>query len=103
MRKINLELARHEYLAKMRFIIWEASQWMQYREYTFDEKRNQITLFFKSSSYGIGFDITIQTNLTDEDLQDNAPFLNFMDTYEFFKNIKYNECTRISVKDVTFS
>ena len=90
---MDLDRFKNEYIYKMNFIVWEASQWMQYTNYTWDEASDVITLWFKTSSYGIGFNITTKAFSS----LYGKPFLKYDDTYEYFKNIKYNECTRINI------
>lgn len=76
--------AETTYLQKMSLISWEAGQWMQYIGCSYDKKFNILTLSFKSSSYGIGFDIGIQTPISDE-----HPDVDYIEAYEHFKSLKY--------------
>ena len=65
---------------------------MQFREYEWDEESDYVTLRFKTSSYGIGFEITMKafTVIYGE------PYFPYEETYEYFKQVKYNECTPIN-------
>lgn len=91
---LPLDRFKNEYMYKMSFIVWEAAQWMQFREYEWDELSDTVTLKFRSSSYGIGFNITMKafTSMYGE------PYFPYEETYDYFKQVKYNECTPVNRK-----
>lgn len=80
---------RVEYLCKLRYIDWEAAQWMQYVGYDWDHEGNNddLVLHFKTSSYGIGFSIRMKafSSLYGE------PRLDFNEVYNYFKDVKYGQ------------
>jgi hypothetical protein len=85
---IYLRMAESEFLLKMKFINWEAAQWMQYTGYSFvkSEDLEYILFHFKTSSYGIGFDVRVSTNSK----QDGEPYtyMDYEENYKFFKELK---------------
>jgi len=91
---LPLERFKSEYMSKMNFIVWEAAQWVQFRGYEWDELSDTVTLEFRSSSYGIGFNITSKafTILYGE------PYYPYEETYDYFKQVKYNECIPVNRK-----
>ena len=82
-----LEGAKHEFLLKINFIDWEAAQWLQYSGSSYDEKSDLLTLSFKTSTYAIGFTITMKAFSTIY----GKPFIPTDEAYAYFKQIKYNE------------
>jgi hypothetical protein len=76
-----------EFLSKMRLIDWKAGQWMQFTGYDVDNYHH-LTFHFKSSTYGIGFDVSIKLFYQD---QDEAYLIPFNKVYEYFRDVKYKE------------
>lgn len=87
----TLERAKNQFMAKMSLISWKAAQWMQYQSYEFDEKTDMIIIKFKSSSYSIGFEVKEKAFSS----LYGKPFLEYGEAYDFFRDIKYDECLRL--------
>jgi hypothetical protein len=87
------EQTKPMFLRKLNLIRWEAAQWMQYSGYDYDEKHDTLTLHFKTSSYGIMFDVETKafSSLYGE------PFIPFNEAYEFFRSTKYNEAEDVKL------
>jgi hypothetical protein len=79
------------YKHKMAMIKWKASQWMQYIGYEYNREGHSITLRFKSSNYGISFEITerLFTHINEEEMEYH---ISFSEAYNYFKKVKYEEC-----------
>ena len=86
----DLEYFRPQFIRKMALIKWEAGQWIQYIGFKFDEKNDTIILTFKSSTYGITFEIEKKafSSLYGE------PHIPYTETYQFFRGVKYSQVER---------
>lgn len=81
--------AENEFVFKLGMIKSEIAKWLQYtnceRAYE-GVQDNLIRLNFETSSYGIGFSITVKSDFTPEQLNGSAR----MELYSRFREIKYN-------------
>jgi len=86
-----LEMAGGTFLGKISMISWKAAQWTQYTGYEFNKSTDRITLKFRTSSYGISFEITMKafSSLYGE------PIIIYDEAYKFFKSLKYNKADRL--------
>jgi hypothetical protein len=82
-----LEHAKPTFLNRLNLIRWEAAQWIQYVGFEYDKKHDRVFLEFKSSNYGIGFKVEVRTFSID----DEEPYIEYDEAYQFFRNIKYTE------------
>tara|TARA_R110000868_G_scaffold227395_3_gene480389 strand:+ start:1823 stop:2092 length:270 start_codon:yes stop_codon:yes gene_type:complete len=85
-----LEMVKPMFIKKMGLLKWEAGQWIQYQGYDFDADKDMVTFRFKSSSYGISFDLETKAFSS----LHGKPDFNYSSTYRFFRNIKHNELKR---------
>jgi len=87
-RKHVLALAGRTFLSKLNLIKWEAAQWMQYRGCYYDEAYSHMVFKFKSSTYGIGFEVSVRIF---PEIKGGVPEFLFHEVYDHFKKIKYEE------------
>ncbi len=85
----TLELAKTIFKSKLDLLNYKASQWTQYRGYDID-KDDYITFYFKTSSYDIKFEVRVKNFANYQELGG----LDYMDTYNYFKQIKYSHISR---------
>jgi hypothetical protein len=90
MENYILERAKPIFLQKINLIKYDASRWMQYNSYDYNKELDQVTLFFKTSSYGISFEITIKVFSNIYKPQDLIDLYRFNDIYDYFRKLKYD-------------
>ena len=71
-------------------ITWDACQWLQYIGFEWNKSNDTISFKFKTSSYGIGFDVEVKAF---SDMY-GEPDINYREAYSFFREIKYSEYER---------
>lgn len=83
-----IERAKATFLHKLSLLKYDAGKWLQYRSFKYDEKTDYVTLFFKTSSYGISFEIEVKAFTTHKD--DLRDLHQFNEVYEYFRTLKYD-------------
>ena len=93
-REYVLGISEPAFQRMMSFIDWEEAQWMQYVGFEYDESHDEIRLMFKTSRYGLKFDLTMKAFKTLYFGEDGIVHLEFNEDYNFFKTLKYGTVDR---------
>ena len=82
-----LDRATMPFEAKLKLLVPEAGRWLQYVNYEYKEELDVIVLTFKTSSYGISFELSIPVYSA---LYGVPPlFAERQTVYNYFRNLKY--------------
>lgn len=83
-----LDRAKRTFLSRLDLIDPHAAKWLQYREAKIDLEKDTATLYFKTSSYGISFEVDVRLFTATNDGGVKA-LNNFSEVYEYFRSAKY--------------
>ena len=76
------------FLAKLDLIKYKAARWLQYRGFEYNKDTDRITFKFKTSSYGISFELETKAFSQNEDHVFKS-LHDFYKVYNYFKELKY--------------
>ena len=91
LRNEYLNMAKGTFLFKLGLINYKAAKWLQYNGFELDEKLDRIKFKFKTSTYGISFEVEVRAYL-DSTHYDNVykDLHDFDYVYKYFRDLKYD-------------
>jgi len=91
LRNEYLNMARGMFLLKLGLINYRAARWLQYNGFELDEKLDRIIFKFKTSTYGISFEVEVRA-YRDSTHYDNVykDLHDFDYVYKYFRDLKYD-------------